>query len=388
MPAAAMSRLARPVVVLGVVAGLLLAVTTAAVAQGADLRLDGKVRAGGGVIVESGETVDGDLYVAAGNIVVDGTVTGDLVASGGRIDVSGTVEGDALLAGGDVRVSGDVDGDLRVAAGQATFTGTVGEDLLVGAGQATVASTATVGEDLVFGTGRMRMRGTVEGGAVGNAGDYTETGRIAGTRDITEAPEEEPPTFGDRVLDVLQRYVTILVVGALLLWLAGRWARSSISRLRQEPWLSLGVGALTLAGAAVGVIGLIVAGVLVTILLALIGLGGLAATIMAAVLLAVAVLVFTLVVAAVWLAPVVLGTWLGRLVVRDGESWGRLVAALAIGAAVIVVTGAIPFIGPLVWTIVVVLGVGALVLMAFRRRGIERGDSRVPPAPAGAPRTA
>ena len=45
--------------------------------------LDGKLRTGDVITVPSGETWDGNLYLFAGQVTVDGNVDGDLTAFGG-----------------------------------------------------------------------------------------------------------------------------------------------------------------------------------------------------------------------------------------------------------------------------------------------------------------
>ena len=50
------------------------------------------------------EFTEDDLYVAANEVIVEGTIGGDLVAVGNSITVDGTVEGDLIAAGQSVEV--------------------------------------------------------------------------------------------------------------------------------------------------------------------------------------------------------------------------------------------------------------------------------------------
>src|SRR5436190_21802901 len=111
-----------------VIIGAILLIALTATAALADERLGGKLRFGETVSVPSSETVDHDLYVAAGSATIDGKVNGDLVVTGGTVTVGGTVDGDLLVAGGTVNVGGSTKGDVRVAGGQLTVSGSVGED--------------------------------------------------------------------------------------------------------------------------------------------------------------------------------------------------------------------------------------------------------------------
>jgi hypothetical protein len=71
------------------------------------------------VLVEHGETQQGDVVVCFGNVVVRGTVEGDVVVVGGNVEVEGTVKEDVIVAGGAVRVrkGGRLDVDAIAVGG-------------------------------------------------------------------------------------------------------------------------------------------------------------------------------------------------------------------------------------------------------------------------------
>ena len=73
--------------------------------SGLDRRNGDRVRVGGGVVVEAGEVVDGDVVSVAGAVTVDGEVRGDVVAVGGGVTLgpSALVGGDVTAVGGPVR---------------------------------------------------------------------------------------------------------------------------------------------------------------------------------------------------------------------------------------------------------------------------------------------
>jgi cytoskeletal protein CcmA (bactofilin family) len=342
--------------------------------------LGGKLRGGQEVVIPAGETVAGDLYASAGTVRVDGRVDGDLVASGGQVTVAGTVTGDLLAAGGNVTVSGEVGGDARVAGGQVTVRGRgrVGEDLLVGAGQATVDQGARVGGDLIFGAGRMTMDGAVAGSVLGSTGNYTRGGTVSGSERVSVQERPRRPTVADRVVGGVRRYVSVLLVGALLLWLLPRLLRGAAEAVRGRPLVSFGVGILALLAAVVALVLVIVLTVLVAIVLGLLGLGSLTGVAVFAGTLAAALLVFALVVAVGFGAQAAVGLALGGLVLRgDLRSGGRAVAALALGVLVVVLVSVIPVVGGALHALIVLLGLGALVL----RRGRQHAEPyRVVPA--------
>jgi cytoskeletal protein CcmA (bactofilin family) len=339
--------------------------SSVALAQGV---LGGKFRTGDQVVVAQGETVDGDLYASGRTIRVEGTVDGDLVVTGGEVNISGEVTGDLVAGSGNVDISGRVGGDARLGAGQVTVGGSVGEDLVVGAGQVTITSSGQVGEDFVFGTGRTILDGQVAGDVLGSTGNYERRGSVGGTErvNIREPPRE--PTLGDRLLDGLRRFASVLIVGALLLWLAARLMDGSAEVLRRRPLAAVGVGALSLIGSVVLTVALLIVALLVGVLFGLLGLGGLFAVLLFAVLLFLMVLAFLLMVTLAFVAPAVVGLAVGRLLLRDGSGIRRW-TALLLGVLVVVVVSSVPVVGGWIGFLVALFGLGAVVMRMWPWRG-------------------
>jgi cytoskeletal protein CcmA (bactofilin family) len=349
--------------------------------------LGGKVRSGREVTIPAGETVHGDLIASGGTVRVDGRVDGDLVASGGQIVLAGTVTGDLLAAAGRTTISGEVGGDARIASGQAQVQGQVGEDLLLAAGQATIDPDARIGGDLVFGAGRIQLDGAVAGSVLGSTGSYARGGSVGGSEQVNVAqpPEQRQPTLPDRALDALRRYVSILAIGALLLWLLPRRLRGAAEAARQRALLSLGVGLLGFLAVIVGLVLLVLVTVLVAVVLALAGLGSLTGVTVFGGLLVAAVVVFLFVLAVVFAAPATVGLALGRQLLRGGDrSFLSRLGALALGVLVVVLVAAIPVVGGFLEGLVVLLGLGALLLVAHPARGRLAEPSQLSPA-RGAP---
>jgi cytoskeletal protein CcmA (bactofilin family) len=342
--------------------------------------LGGKVRSGREVTVPAGETVQGDLVASGGTVRIDGRVDGDLVATGGQVIVAGTVTGDVLVGAGSTTISGEVDGDLRAGTGRARIEGRVGEDALLGVGQATVARGAQIGGDLVFAAGRMQMDGAVTGSVLGSTGSYTEGGSVGGSErvNVGQNEQQQEPTLADRTLDALRRYVSILVIGVLL-WLVPRVLRGAAEEARGRPLLGLGVGILGFIGVIVTLVLLILVTVLVAVVLGLLGLGSLTGMAVYGGILVAAIIVFGFVLAVAFAAQATVGLALGRLLVRtDGRSFLGGLGTLALGVLVVVLVAAIPVAGGWLEALLVLLGLGALLLMARPgRRSTEPSGSRL-----------
>ena len=366
-----------------VLAVALASLSTGAAAQ--QTELGGKVRSGREVTIPAGETVQGDLIASGGTVRVDGRVDGDLLASGGQVIVAGTVTGDVLVGAGSATISGEVGGDLRAGAGQARIEGRVGEDAVLGVGQATVTSGAQIGGDLIFGAGRMQMDGAVAGSVLGSTGNYARDGSVGGSERVNiDQPEaEQEPTLADRTVDALRRFVSLLVVGALLLWLAPRVLRGAADAARGRPLASFGVGILGVIGVVVGLVLLVLATVLLAVVLGLLGLGSLTGLTVFGGLLVTAGVVFLLVLAVAFAAQATVGLALGRLVLPglDRSFLGRL-GALALGVLVVVLAAAIPLVGGWLEALLALVGLGALLLLATpgRRRASSAPGDAVPSA--------
>jgi hypothetical protein len=213
----------------------------------------------------------------------------------------------------------------------------------------------------------MVMDGTVAGNVLGSTDDYIKRGSVAGTEtvNVKEPVEEERPTMGMRLVDLLRRYVSILAVGALFLWLAPRALRAAAGAVRGRPLPSLGVGILGIFGFVVLVLGVLLVTILAAVVLGLVGLGSLVGTTIFGGILTEALIVFLFFLAVAFVAQAAVGLSLGRLLLReDARGFG----ALALGVLAVVIVSAIPRIGELLEFLLVLLGLGALILAVLPRR--------------------
>lgn len=361
--------------------GIAIAAVALASFSGAGLaqptELGGKVRSGSEVVVPAGETIRGDLIASGGSVQVNGRVEGDLVAAASQVTVAGTVTGDVLSGAGETTISGTVDGDVRAGTGRARIEGSIGEDVLLGAGQATVARGATIGGDLIFGAGQMSLDGAVAGSVLGATSDYARTGTIGGSEqvDVRQPEEQRAPTVADRILDGLRRYVSILVVGALLLLLVPRTLRTAADAVRSRPLVSFGVGIAGFIATGILIVLIIVLTVLVAIVLGLLGLGSLTAATAVGGTLVAALVGFAFFLALAFAAQAAVGFMIARLPFSGAprSSFARGLAALAVGVLLVVLISSIPVAGGWLEALLVLFGLGGLLLALRpgRRRGAQ-----------------
>jgi len=255
--------------------------------------------------VPAGRTV-GDLVVVHGSSAVDGTVDGSVTAFDAPVTISGRVNGDVVAFNGPV--------ELRRGA---AVTGDV-----VSKQPPVVAPGATIG-------GQTRRVG-----ATVNWDGFGWVSRFAWWLAIT---------------------ISTLVIGLVLLGLAGRGADAVLAAAR------------TAAGPAIGWGLLLVIGLPIVAVIALLTIVGIP---LGAVLLAALGLIHVLGYCA--------GAWiLGRAIVRPPAA--PILAFLA-GWAILRVLALVPFLGGILWFVAVVYGLGALAVALWRARTGGRG--RMAPAAA------
>src|ERR687891_632657 len=237
--------------------------------------------------VAEGEQV-GDLVVFHGSSTVDGTVDGSLTAFDAPVTISGRVNGDVVVFNGRV--------ELRSGA---NVTGDV-----VSQSAPVVASGATIG-----GTSKRLQTNT-------NWEGFGWAGRLAWWLAVS---------------------VSTLVIGLVLIWLAGRGTTRILEAGRTRIGPSIGLGLLLFFGLPL---------LAITALLIIYALGYSATA---------------------WI--------LGRSILRGPTSW--FLAFLA-GWGILRILALIPILGGLVWFAAVVFGLGALAVAIWR----ARTPSRTAPAAA------
>jgi hypothetical protein len=375
-----------------VVGAAVLALIVAGVAL-AQTAADDKLRTGDSVTVPAGESVPHDLYAFAGTVRIDGTVDGDLVASGGTVDVSGSVTGDVLAAGGNVSIGGTVGGDVRIAGGTLTIGGSVTEDVLAAGGQLTLAPSGAAGEDLFASTGRLSIDGAVTGDVKASTGTYTKTGTIGGTEEvrITAAPTTPSTPVSEQtpanlVIDAVQHFLVVLIVGAILIWFAPRAYATMKTAVQKRPLPSAGWGIAALFGFIALLILIMIAIILFAILFGVLGFDDLVGIDILGGIVAMLGVILGFVIVSAYIADAIVGAAVAGLVMRDrATDRTRELGLLAAGAAVVVLASSLPVLGPWVKLVVILLGLGAVLIALMRSR--QSAAPSAPPVTAAPPPT-
>lgn len=360
-------------------------------------------------------TVHGDVVAVGREIVIDGVVEGDVLAAGQSVTITGRVGDDSRVAGQVLHVGPDARlGDDLVAAGFSLETATgseVGGTARFFGYQALLAGEVT--ERLGGAMEALEIAGTIHGDVdveVGPRGEeappmfwpspvpmpsvapglaVTDTAHLGGALRYQSPTQgaidpaaavdggveyneraveaEAEPSALETVACFVRRFVSLLLVGALLLWLAPAWIGSLAETVRAKPLASLAWGVGFLAVSAVAVVAIALLTALGAVVLGIATLDGLVKAVIGGGIVAELALVIGVLVTAVYLPTVVVGLAgggfvFGRSEVPSGDGCSRPFVALALGVLVLVLLSAIPYLGTLIGLLVLLLGLGSLWL--------------------------
>jgi cytoskeletal protein CcmA (bactofilin family) len=342
-----------------------------------------------GSSAELDKRIEGDAFLAGGRVAVRGPVKGDVVLAGGDINVADTVGQNMYAGGASLVLSSQVAGNARVASGQVIISQRGGI-----VGKATIAAAnfrlaGRVGRYLVVYAESVRIDGEV-GGDLHIAARSIEIGPDAKIRGklLYRSPQQakidpaaliaggvtrEELAWPRQEVDSMARIATwisigllalsLLVVGAIMILAFPDFSAAAALTVRSDAWKSLGLGFALLLCVPVGALLLMITVVGVPL--------GLLLLFFYPVMLLLGYLT-----GALFLGDRV-AAWIGKrrgVVVKPG--WRYIALAAALVALLLVCK--IPFAGIPVLFLVLLLGLGAFWLRAYR------GYVRKPMSPADA----
>lgn len=370
------------------------------------------------VIVDG--TVNGDLFAFGQTVTINGEVNGSLFIGAQTITVNGPVTGSIYGGAAALTLEADATVGRNLLFGgfslQTETGSTIGRDLIMGGYQALLAG--TVERDLSVGVGALELAGKVGGDVdamVGTPGEgqptlfmmpgdmppSVEPGlRVAQSAEIggqlnyssneaqASAIEAEPDGgvfFEKPVVETsqvtesvgtggsiigwfftrLQELLSLLVLGALVIWSVPHLFSKAVHKAQEEPLSSAGWGVATLF---VGYIGAFVIAALIIVLAIILGfitLGGLAGTIMGVGFGSLGVVFISFQLLVSYGSKLIVAFMGGQLLLErfapkyaEHKGW-----TLLLGVALYVLLRGIPFIGWLIGLVATLIGLGALWLI-------------------------
>jgi len=324
-------------------------------------------------------TVKGDLIAIGDIVTVSGTVEGNVLAVGRRIEITGNVGGTVIVAAQNVTISGKVAGSVIAGASIVTLSGEVARNFIAGGGNVELRKAALVGgnvaagagevvidndiqKDVFAGAGMLSLRGSARNVTFGGGqvslmptarvgGDFTahvqkETNvrvdpaaTISGMKLIKLNPKA-PSKYARasyyfwQIVRVITAFITGLIVFRLAPWLAPTRISSGLD------WLKAG-GLGFVALVSIPIAAIIVACTVVGIPLAL------------------ASVVLWL--AGIYMAKIMVAEFVGRTLFKKSTAMSLLA-----GVALVVIAVNLPVVGSVISFVLCLLGVGAIVMTAYR----------------------
>ncbi len=249
------------------------------------------------VEVKKGEVVNHDLFAVGESVVISGTVNGDVYAAGGNVLVDGTVNGDLLVAGVTVTVLGNISDDIRAAGSSVLIKGPVGKNVVGFGSNVTLGSEGKVGGSFLAAGNTLDLSGPIgkDVNAYGNQVLLTSTvgrdfqgmmqslvlgsgakitgnltyqssqeikvpaGVVSGEVSYQPLPKEkQPAAVSAKVAGLIPFFLGLkvffnfvgllfsLVLGLIYFSLFPKRAQGILEMIGSKPWISLGLGILTL----------------------------------------------------------------------------------------------------------------------------------------------
>ncbi len=256
-----------------------------------------EVSASEDVTIGKDEVIEGPYIKAGDNITISGTINGDAYVAGGVVTIDGEINGDLLVGGGVVTIKGKVENDVRAAGGMITIDGKVGRNVTALGGTVTFGSDTDIDGDVVVAGGTFAHLGNIDGKALIYSSDTTLGGRVG--RDITvtaekvsvlktalldgnlnyTADKEASVSAEARIVGAVKRtaltqvgssvrkglsgvrfgvnllsYLSMLLLGLILLRVAPRQTTAVAKLIGEQPWKSMGFGFLGLVLAPVAIV--------------------------------------------------------------------------------------------------------------------------------------
>jgi hypothetical protein len=384
----------------------------------------GDLIATGGDIVING-VVEGDLWAAGGKVHINGTVADDVrfagsdlkLGPGGQVgdDLFGagfgfgaepgsTIASDVYVAGYQALLGGEIGGDVKVAVAGFEISGHVAGDV-----EAQVEEPDPEFEQwsMFMGTWNPYMPERIMGPGLKVDQDAQIDGKLIYTSPVTvdvpgevvggaivyqtpvpeevEAPEVAVPEvpagaltavavvtwFIRWIVGMIRNFVTLLIIGVLLLWLAPKWFKEVVRHWKEKPLHSMGWGFAVWLAFFLAVPALFVVMILLVVIVGLATLGGLVFPIAGTFMVLESALVVGFSIIAIYITKVAFSYLIGWLILKNTASrWvdrAMGLIPLLIGLAIFVLVRSIPFLGALFSFVVTIFGLGAIWLLAWVR---------------------
>lgn len=297
-------------------------------------------------------------------------LSGTILSVGYQLILQGRVAGEVNFWGSSLLITGVVDGNVYAQVGDANADVSQLETLLIPVPLEITLSRPglRVGDNARI-TGELRYSGPTEAeiaaGTLETEPIYTPIVVQPDFTQIALGEQDQSRELGLFLSQVVREFLTLMLVGGVLLLLAPRSMQAPLRNLQARPLVCIGVGLLAFIISFVAVPFIMLLTALIIIVVSLLQVNELTLAIGAMLVVAdigIGAVVFFVV---LFVSRVVFCLALGRLVVRflvgDNGTLRRALLALLIGAAALALVASLPAIGWLLNAIALFLGLGAIL---------------------------
>ncbi|MDD2681144.1 MAG: polymer-forming cytoskeletal protein [Patescibacteria group bacterium] len=145
--------------------------------------------------IPQGETIDGNLYTASNNIIVDGDINGDLIALAKTITINGRLDGDLIALAQTIVVNGEINGNLRSISNTATINGSIARNVNFVGNNLNIEKNAQINWDLVTGALNTDIKGTIKGNVDGSSDSISLAGKIGKNFNFSHSSQAQKITI-------------------------------------------------------------------------------------------------------------------------------------------------------------------------------------------------
>ncbi|MDF7826274.1 hypothetical protein P4B35_19760 [Pontiellaceae bacterium B12227] len=295
-------------------------------------RYNGNVTGAASIEANLNGVCERNLRLFGGTVKINGAVGGNLMAVADNIIITtnAIIEGDVLLLANSVVQEGEIEGDVSITASRiTTLAGTIG------------GNTSVTSQEILL-TGDARLAGDLKYKSPKTL--YPDEGIVGGAVNKLLPPSLLAP---NRLYKIGIWFMAALLAGIPFITLFPMTTAMASQLIRRSPWRCLLIGML--ASGALPILGIMCISSLIGVPLG-------------------ALLLATWAVMA-YLSRIIMGLVIGTLILRGkGNSIGKVLAAMAIGLALIYASTINPSIGVPIQMMVLWLGMGSLILSLLEKR--------------------
>ena len=380
------------------------------------------VLAGRTIVISQGAVIDGNLFAAASNIEVQGKITGSIASGSASLSLApgasvgrniyyggysldtqkeSTIGKDLFFGGYQAILGGEIDQDLHLAGGAAEIDGKIGRNAILNIGAPNqkdytpmfmpqqqlppaipaglrISKDAQIGGKLIY-TSEVNQNTAIQAAPAGGIAYQTPVPQQ------TQKPQARPLSqafpFLGWLFGRLRELVSLLILGALVLWLLPSLFERTVDMARAKVAESAGYGFLALLVGYIGAFIVFLIILVISILLGLLSLGGLGWAFFGVTGsgLGLALTIFTLLVTygSKLVVAYLAGTWMVKSLFPQATH--LRIRGMLTGIVVYVLLRSIPLLGVLIAFVVILIGLGAMWLV-YRNRNTPLAPA-VPLAP-------